>query len=75
MRGAPWQGMFYGFVLDLVIGLGAFVYALSTPDFLARTIAWAVFALVVVLAIRTIRRVVQQGDDPDLPVGRWWFGG
>jgi membrane protein implicated in regulation of membrane protease activity len=75
MRGAPWQGLFYGFVIDVVVGLGAFVYALSTQDFLARAVAWAVFALVVVLAVRTVRRVVRQGDEPDPPVGRWWYGG
>lgn len=75
MRGAPWQGLFYGFVIDLVVGLGAFVYALSTEDFLSRAIAWAVFALALVLAVRTVRRVVHQDEDPDRPVGRWWFGG
>jgi membrane protein implicated in regulation of membrane protease activity len=75
MRGAPWQGLFYGFVIDLVVGLGALVYALSTDDFLARAVAWAVFAVVMVLAVRTVRRVVRQEEDPDRPVGRWWFGG
>jgi hypothetical protein len=75
MRGAPWEGLFYGFVMELVVAIGAFVYALQTPDFLARTIAWALFALVVALGSRTIRRVGRQREDPDRPVGRWWFGG
>jgi threonine/homoserine/homoserine lactone efflux protein len=75
MRGAPWEGLFYGFVVELMVAVGSFAYALETPDFLFRTIAWALFALVVVLAIRTLRRVGEQREDPDRPVGRWWFGG
>lgn len=75
MRGAPWEGLFYGFVVECVVAIGSFAYALQTPDFLARTLAWALFAGVVVLALRTIRRVASQREHPDRPVGRWWFGG
>lgn len=75
MRGAPWEGLFYGFVLELVVAVGAFAYALETPDFLGRTIAWVLFAWMLVLGFRTIRRVTAQREDPDRPVGRWWFGG
>ncbi|MGN6444353.1 hypothetical protein [Amnibacterium sp.] len=75
MRGAPWEGLFYGFVVEVVVGVGALIYGLSTPDFLSRALAWALFALVVVLAVRTLRRAGSQRDDPGRPVGRWWFGG
>lgn len=75
MRGAPWEGLFYGFVVEVVVAIGAFAYALQTPDFLARTLAWSLFALVVVLGTRTLRRVAGQREHPDRPVGRWWFGG
>lgn len=75
MRGAPWEGLFYGFVVELVVAVGAFAYALQTSDFLSRAIAWGLFALVVVLGIRTLRRVALQHEHPDRPVGRWWFGG
>ena len=75
MRGAPWEGLFYGFVVEMVVAIGSFAYALQVQDFLARTIAWALFALVVVLGFRTIRRVAAQREHPDRPVGRWWFGG
>ena len=75
MRGAPWQGLFYGFVLEVVIGLGALVYALGVQDFLARAIAWALFALMAVAARRTVRAALRQDDGGDRPTGRWWFGG
>ncbi|MBW4041354.1 MAG: hypothetical protein HIU86_04395 [Acidobacteria bacterium] len=75
MRGAPWEGLFYGFVVELVVAIGSFAYALQTQDFLARTIAWALFAFVSVTGVRTLRRAVAQRDQPDRPVGRWWFGG
>lgn len=75
MRGAPWQGLFYGFVLEAMITLGAFVFALQVDDFLERTIAWAVFALVGLAGLRTLRRALRQGEDRSRPTGRWWFGG
>ena len=75
MRGAPWDGLFYGFVVEVLVAVGSLAYALQTPDFLGRFVAWAVFGLVVVLAIRTLRRVAGQREHPDRPVGRWWFGG
>jgi hypothetical protein len=75
MRGAPWQGLFYGFVLEVVIGIGALAYALQTEDALAKTIAWGLVALTVVAAVRTIRRAAGQGEDRTPPTGRWWFGG
>lgn len=75
MRGAPWEGLFYGFVLQVMVAVGAFAYALETQDFLARTIAWALFGSMVVLGVKTLRRVGGQREHPDRPVGRWWFGG
>ena len=75
MRGAPWEGLFYGFVVEVVVAIGASVYALQTPDFLARALAWGLFAVVVVLAARTIRRAAARPAEPDHPTGRWWFGG
>jgi hypothetical protein len=75
MRGAPWEGLFYGFVVEVVVAIGAFVYALGTPDFLARTLAWALFAVVVVAAVRTLQRAAAQREDPEGRTGRWWFGG
>jgi membrane protein implicated in regulation of membrane protease activity len=75
MRGAPWEGLFYGFVVEAMVAIGSFAYALETQDFLARTLAWALFAFVVVVAVRTLRRAVGQREHPDRPVGRWWFGG
>jgi hypothetical protein len=75
MRGAPWEGLFYGFVVEFIVAIGSLTYALSTPDFLGRTIAWALFVLVVVLGVRTLRRVGAQPDRRDRPTGRWWFGG
>jgi hypothetical protein len=75
MRAAPWEGLFYGFVVEAVVAIGAAVYALQTPDFLGRALAWAVFAVVLVLAARTVRRAAARPADPDRPVGRWWFGG
>jgi hypothetical protein len=62
-------------VVELVVAIGSFAYALQTPDFLARTVAWAIFALVSIAGIRTLRRVAGQREHPDRPVGRWWFGG
>ena len=75
MRGAPWEGLFYAFVLEAVVGVGAVVFALQEQDFLGRAVAWAVAATVVVLAVRTVRRALRLGDDPGPPTGRWWFGG
>jgi putative Mn2+ efflux pump MntP len=75
MRGAPWEGLFYGFVLQLMVAVGSFAYALETGDFLARTIAWALFALMLVLGVRTLRRAAGQREHSDRPTGRWWFGG
>ena len=75
MRGAPWEGLFYGFVFEAVVAIGASVYALQTPDFLARALAWGLFAVVLVLAVRTIRRAARRPAEPDRPTGRWWFGG
>lgn len=75
MRGAPWEGLFYGFVVDVVVAIGSSVYALQTPDFLARTLAWALFGATLVLAVRTIRRAARRPAEPDHPTGRWWFGG
>jgi hypothetical protein len=75
MRGAPWEGLFYGFVLETVLGLGALVYALKTDDFLGRTVAWALVAVAVAAGARTLRRAARQPERPDRPVGRSWFGG
>jgi hypothetical protein len=75
MRGAPWEGLFYGFVVEVVVAIGASVYALQTPDFLARALAWGLFGGVLVLAVRTIRRAARRPAEPDHPTGRWWFGG
>ncbi|GAA2752009.1 hypothetical protein [Amnibacterium kyonggiense] len=75
MRGAPWEGLFYGFAVEVVVGVGSFAYALQTPDFLSRAVAWAVFGLVVVLGARTLRLAGRQQEPPERPVGRWWFGG
>ena len=75
MRGAPWEGLFYGFVVEVVVVIGSGVYALQTPDFLGRALAWTVFAVVLVVAARTVRRAARRPADPDRPVGRWWFGG
>ena len=75
MRGAPWEGLFYGFVLQAVLGLGALVYALQTDDFLARSVAWALVAVAVAAGARTVRRAARQPDRQDRPVGRSWFGG
>jgi hypothetical protein len=75
MRGAPWDGLYYGFVVEVVVGLGAGIYALETKDFLSRAIAWALFAFVLVLAVRTFRRALALRENPDRPTGRWWFGG
>ena len=75
MRGAPWNGLFYGFVLEVVIGIGALVVALQSSDFLARALGWAVVVLVAVAAVRIVRRALREGDDPGHPVGRSWFGG
>ncbi|MGT2426165.1 hypothetical protein [Amnibacterium kyonggiense] len=75
MRGAPWEGLFYGFAVEVVVAVGSFAYALQTPDFLARAVAWALFLVVAVLGVRTLRRAGAQQDPPDRAVGRWWFGG
>jgi hypothetical protein len=75
MRGAPWDGLFYAFMLQAVVGIGAIVFALQAEDFLIRTLAWALVSAVVVLAVRTVRRALRLGDDPQRPTGRWWFGG
>jgi hypothetical protein len=75
MRGAPWEGLFYGFVVEAIVGVGALAYALQTPDFLSRALAWAVFLLAVVLGARTLRRAAARPQRRDRPVGRWWFGG
>jgi hypothetical protein len=75
MRGAPWNGLFYGFVIEVVVGIGALVFALQAEDFLLRTLAWALLAAVAVLAVRTVRRALRQDDRDDHPTGRWWFGG
>ena len=75
MRGAPWGGLFYGFVLEAIVLVGALAYALESDDFLARTVAWALVAGCLVLAVRTVRGAVRRGENPDQPVGRWWFGG
>lgn len=75
MRGAPWDGLFYGFVLEGLVAVGALVLALGTPDFLTRAVAWLVLALVIAAAARTVRKAVRTEDGPERPVGRGWFGG
>ena len=75
MRGAPWDGLFYGFVIEAVVGLGALMLALQTPDFLTRAACWAVVVVLGVVAARTVHRALRLRDHPDRPVGRWWFGG
>lgn len=74
MRGAPWNGLFYGFVLEVVIGIGALVVAIRSPDFLARALAWAIVVLVSVAAVRIVRRALREGDDPGSPVGSGRLG-
>lgn len=74
MRGAPWDGLFYGFVLLSIVLVGALVSAFSASDFLFRTIAWAVVVLCVAGLVRTLRRALRLGE-PDRATGRWWFGG
>lgn len=75
MRGAPWEGLFYGFVLEVLIGVGALVLALDTDDFLTRALAWSVFALVLVGAVRIVRRVLRAPEGRERATGRWWFNG
>lgn len=75
MRGAPWEGLFYGFVVELIVLIGALVCAFSSQDFLLRTIAWLLVVGLTVLMVRTVRRALRQGEDPGPPTGRWWFGG
>lgn len=75
MPGAPWNGLFYGFVIEVVIGIGALAFALQADDFLLRALAWALVAAVALLAARTIRRAARLGDQDEPPTGRWWFGG
>jgi hypothetical protein len=75
VRGAPWDGLFYGFVIEVVVLIGALVFAFQAEDFLARTIAWALVVLLAVAGVRTVRKALRLGDDPGPPVGRWWFGG
>ena len=75
MRGAPWEGLFSAFVVEVVVAIGASVSAPQTPDFLARALVWGLFAVVLVLAVRTIRRAARRPAEPDHPTGRWWFGG
>ena len=75
MRGAPWDGLYYGFVLLAVVGLGALIMAFGTQDFLTRTIAWLVVAGAVVLGVRIVRRVLRAPRSDDRPTGRWWFNG
>ena len=71
MRGAPWDGLFYGFVLLSLVGIGALVLALGTPDFLTRTVAWLVVAGTVVGGVRTVRRALRAPSSEEPPTGRW----
>ncbi|MFD1721985.1 hypothetical protein [Amnibacterium endophyticum] len=74
MRGAPWDGLFYGFVLLALVLVGALTSALEAQDFLFRALAWAVTALCVAGMVRILRRAIRL-QEPDRPTGRWWFGG
>jgi hypothetical protein len=75
MRGTPWNGLFYGFVLEVVIGIGALVVAVQSTDFLARALGWAIVVLVAVAAVRIVRRALREGEDPAPPTGRSGLGG
>lgn len=75
MRGTPWQGLFYGFVIEVLVGIGAVTVALQTADFLQRAIAWGIVVVLLVVAVRTLRRVAAQSEDHSRPMGRWWYGG
>lgn len=75
MRGAPWDGLFYGFALEVIVAIGAVVLALGTSDFLTRAVAWSVAVATGVAAVRTVRRAMRLDEPPEHPTGRWWFGG
>lgn len=74
MRGAPWDGLYYGFVLLVIVFTGALAMAIGSQDFLTRSAALAVLALCAVGMFRLVRRAVRTSP-PDRPTGRWWFGG
>ena len=74
MRGAPWDGLFYGFVLLVIVFIGAVATALNAQDFLFRTIALALLVVCAVGMVRILRRAYRM-DEPERRTGRWWFGG